>query len=255
LLAGQGNSKGVISDVKTRFLLGFVGIMLVVAIELGLRGNAGAPEQHGQARQAAETTATPANLAPATSDPLVPPIALAGSSESDPSVSPAGIAVAEAWAADFAHSRRAVFEPHGGQVCASGCAASRHPTDELTRSDFRRLLEEFAGQPMDETSLAFETLLYYGRQTSKLLAAQGSPGSPPLDPLRAAVLRRELQSTHATIEVRVVDEQGEVRSWLPPTHVPLDRRHVFPMETKRLQPLVTSGTVKRVGLHHLWTRL
>jgi hypothetical protein len=37
--------------------------------------------------------------------------------------------------------------------------------------------------------------------------------------------------------------------------VPLDRRHVFKMDTKDLPPLITSGTVKRVGLHHLWTRL
>jgi hypothetical protein len=46
-----------------------------------------------------------------------------------------------------------------------------------------------------------------------------------------------------------------VRSWLDPTEVPFDRRHVFEMEASGVQPLVTSGTVKRVGLYHLWTRL
>jgi len=37
--------------------------------------------------------------------------------------------------------------------------------------------------------------------------------------------------------------------------VPFDRRHVFEMKTNSLQPLVTSGTVKRVGLNHAWIRL
>ena len=40
-----------------------------------------------------------------------------------------------------------------------------------------------------------------------------------------------------------------------PERVPLDRRHVFELTPADLQPLVASGTVKRVGLHHIWTRL
>jgi len=52
-----------------------------------------------------------------------------------------------------------------------------------------------------------------------------------------------------------LDEAGEVRSWLPATRVPLDRRHEFDMEVHDVQRLITSGTVKRVGLDHLWTRL
>ena len=57
------------------------------------------------------------------------------------------------------------------------------------------------------------------------------------------------------MEVRVVDEHREIRCWLLPTSVPFDRRHVFELETANVQPLVVSGTVKRVGLNHLWTRL
>jgi len=153
---------------------------------------------------------------------------------------------------DFAHGDRAVFEPHGEQVCASGCAASRHPTTPLVTNEFHELLREFGRQPMSEDSPAFEKLLYYGKQTQQRLQRYGC-GS--LDPLREQVLKRELKKTHASVQIRLVDEHGEIRSWLPATPVPLDRRHVFDMEAKGVQPLVTSGTVKRVGLYHLWTRL
>lgn len=113
-------------------------------------------------------------------------------------------------------------------------------------------MAQFAREPIDETSPAFETLLYYGRQAKKFVDLLGTS---PLDPARADALRRELCRTHARISIRVLDEQGAARTWLRPTRVPLDRRHVFEMETDRVQALETSGTVKRVGLYHLWNRL
>lgn len=152
----------------------------------------------------------------------------------------------------FSPDKRALFEPHGEQVCASGCAVSRHPTKELTKTVFRQLLQQFMHEPISEDSQALETLLFYGRQTREMVKEYGIG---PLDPLRAAVLQEELTRTHAKIAIRVVDENGVVRSSLPLTSVPLDRRHVFSMDVNKVQPLVTSGTVKRVGLHHLWTRL
>ena len=153
---------------------------------------------------------------------------------------------------DFFSDERAFFEPHGEQVCASGCAVSRHPTKELTKTAFRQLLEQFEREPISEESHALETLLFFGRQTKELIM---SDGIGPLDSQRAAALQHELSRTHALISIRVVDENGVVRSSLPPTSVPLDRRHVFSMNVNEVQPLVTSGTVKRVGLYHLWTRL
>ena len=105
---------------------------------------------------------------------------------------------------------------------------------------------------MDESSFALESLLYFGRQTQALLKEEGDW---PLDPLRSDFLREQLRTTHAKIEIRLIDEHGEIRTWLPPTRVPFDRRHEFHMEVKNVQPLITSGTVKRVGLYHLWTRL
>lgn len=147
---------------------------------------------------------------------------------------------------------RALFEPHGEQVCASGCAVSRHPTEELSDASFEDLIQQYANEPMGEESQALETLLFFGPQSLQRLEQHGCG---VLDQQRFDFLRQELQRTHARIAIRVVDESGVVRTWLPSTRVPLDRRHVFTMDVQNVQPLVTSGTVKRVGLYHLWTRL
>jgi hypothetical protein len=235
--------------VKFRLLL--LVLLLTAALRL-VQQDSGAQSKRAEDAQSANAAARPnSKLA---SDPLVPPIQVTSNQSSARSgpESELHVPVVAVGPAEFAHSPRAIFEPHGHAVCASGCAASRHPTGKLSADAFRSLLAQFATEPVDETSLALETLLFYGRQTRDLLA---SHGSAPLDPLREAVLQRELQYTHATVEIRVVDEKGTVRSWLPPTRVPLDRRHVFAMEVRGVQPLVTSGTVKRVGLYHLWTRL
>ncbi|MBT4867594.1 MAG: hypothetical protein HON53_21035 [Planctomycetaceae bacterium] len=155
-------------------------------------------------------------------------------------------------APDFTADPRAAFHPHGPQVCASGCAASNHATPELSRNEFQQLLARYEQGPLDETNAALEALLFYGRQSTALLR-QLSPSSPMRK--HDEFLRRELKKTHAVLSFRIVDEQGIVRVEMTRTRVPLDRRHVFDMKTQGLQPLVTSGTVKRVGLHHLWTRL
>ena len=155
-------------------------------------------------------------------------------------------------APDFTAGPSAAFHPHGPQICASGCAASSHATPELNRNEFQRLLTRYEQGPLDETNEALEALLFYGRQSTALLRKLSPSG-----PMRKhdEFLRRELKKTHALLSFRIVDEQGIVRVEMKRTRVPLDRRHVFDMKTQGLQPLVTSGTVKRVGLHHLWTRL
>jgi hypothetical protein len=192
-------------------------------------------------------------------DSLVPPIKLDGFALSGDGGRPLGHHIEPGQGGlisvldfDFTSGQRAEFHAHGEKVCASGCAASSHPTEKLTEEVFRRLLSQYAHDPIDETSLALETLLYYGRQSQAMLRQLGGQ---PLDTLREEVLRKELTRQHAKVQIRVVDEEGEVRSSLPATRVPLDRRHVFSMKVNRVQPLVTSGTVKRVGLYHLWTRL
>ena len=153
---------------------------------------------------------------------------------------------------EFSLDSAAAFHPHGDKVCASGCALSNHPTEKLSHKTFEELIVECGQSRMDEHNIAFEALLYYGRQTRDFLEQDGFS---PLTTSQARILNRELLRTHALISIRVVDEQGEVRSFISKTRVPFDRRHVFAMETNNLQPLVTSGTVKRVGVHHMWTRL
>lgn len=169
-------------------------------------------------------------------DPLVPPIIIG---QSDTSSDP-----------------RAHFHPHGDQVCASGCAVSNHPTDTLSPEHFKRLMAQFAVDATNDLQAskkraALDTLLYFGVQTSSML--ERFPNF--IGGQNLTELQRHLKTTHARISIRVVDEYGATRSWIPPTRVPFDRRHVFEMETAELQPHVASGTVKRVGIDRLWTRL
>lgn len=198
-----------------------------------------------------ETTSVAASAPSGPIDPLVPAIRIPGLTNL-PDNQPALLFPSKLAVSEFDHSFRAHFHAHGSQVCASGCAASRHPTKKLTGETFAQLLDDFAQQPLSEQSPALENLCYFGRQARKRIEREGFG---PLDRHRAEFLWKELGRTHARISIRVIDEHGEIRTWTPPTLVPLDRRHVFEMETKNLQPLETSGTVKRVGLYHLWTRL
>jgi len=192
-----------------------------------------------------------------TVDPLVPPLILSAAPDSDLAIQatadkfPVSV-LQHGDGSRFDHDQGAFFHPHGEQVCSSGCAVSRHPTEQLTRSHFQRLLTSYESQPVTASGPALDELLFYGPQTAQLLRQHGTGD---LSAARADFLNRQLAFTHARIAIRVIDESGQRRSWQPPTVVPLDRRHVFEMQTDKLQPLVTSGTVKRVGLDHLWTRL
>lgn len=149
-------------------------------------------------------------------------------------------------------SPHAHAHPHGHELCASGCALSNHPTEKLSKTTFQRLISEFAAEPMSEDSEALESLLFYGSQTQKLAE---SVGTYPLDQRRAAFLSQQLHRNHAVVSFRIVDERNAIRATLAPTRVPLDIRHEFQVDRNRLQPMEASGTVKRVGLHHLWTRI
>jgi hypothetical protein len=239
--------------VRVRIYVVAIGLIVGITLKWGLASltasNANSLENRPYANN---NVAQKAALVDPHADPLVPPAVVPGLPPKFPTGFTPQPANPSALLNMFGHDPRALFHAHGQKVCASGCAASNHPTETLTKARFKQLMSEFSGQPIDETSLAYETLLYYGRQTSDLISSEGFG---KLDPLRARALWHELTRTHALIAIRVVDEFGEVRTSLPPTKVPFDRRHVFDMDTNRVQPLVTSGTVKRVGLYHLWTRL
>ena len=167
-------------------------------------------------------------------DPLVPPIR----TESD--------------AEPFTHDSGAVAHAHGDTICASGCAVSRHPTTRLTADAFRKLVAKYQQSAPTGKNRALEEILFFGRQSRQhwhTLRLQ------PIAPLWQLVLDEELEKTHALVSLRVIDESGDIRSKISHVRVPLDRRHIFKMQTKTHQSLITSGTVKRVGLDHLWTRL
>jgi hypothetical protein len=237
--------------MRTVLSLAAAGLLAVAVWQL-LSGN-----QHETTPEVVVTPSETRAVDPALDDALVPPIDLGGVNPNSPAGlvghGPSGSHTGLVSLLDtFNPDPRASFHPHGEKVCASGCAASNHPTETLTRERFEQLLRRYAVEPMDETSLAFETLLYFGRQTRDML---GKQSAAVLDPLREEVLRLELDRTHVKISIRLVDEEGEVRANLPPTKVPFDRRHEFTLDTHRVQPLITSGTIKRVGLYHLWTRL
>lgn len=174
-------------------------------------------------------------------DPLIPPVPLDVPSGSWP------------MSTDFSHDVTASFHGHGDRICASGCSLSRHPTDKLTKRRFMQLLKQCASAELNADNIAFETLLYFGRQTTSMIS---SYGTPCLSHEESSILLHELSRQHVRVSIRVVDQRGQQRSWVDEVRVPLDRRHVFEMKTNRLPPpLVTSGTVKRVGQDHLWTRL
>lgn len=167
----------------------------------------------------------------------------------DPLVPPFSIDIA---ANPFKHDQEALPHGHGENLCASGCAASRHPTAPLTKDAFRQLLVAYQQSAPTANNVPLEKILFYGRQSRQHWNIQQTTS---IDPLWRMVLDEELEKTHVFILLRILDESGDIRSTLTNVRVPLDRRHVFTMQTNNLQPLVTSGTVKRVGLDHLWTRL
>ena len=145
------------------------------------------------------------------------------------------------------------LEPHGEALCASGCALSRHPTPELSQEKFDQLLKAYSQEEMSEESQALEELLFYGTQTKSFLSASDKQN---LDTERLTFLENELQKERVVAEFRIIDEEDSVRVSLPPTTVNLDRRYVFePLHTENFQPPEASGTIKRVGLNHVWQRI
>lgn len=151
------------------------------------------------------------------------------------------------------HSQRhrATDHPHGDQICASGCAVSRHPTPALSDERFAELIASYQEAPCDRESSALDALIFYGSQTMGKLASAG--GS--LDAEHREFLTQQLQATECVLQLRVIDTEGNEPIFLPPTPVPQHVRQEFVMQVRDYQPTITSGTVKRVGLKHAWQRL
>ncbi len=166
-------------------------------------------------------------------------------------VAPVELSVAAPPTSGVRDSSRATSHPHGDQVCASGCAASRHPTPPLSRNRFRELVAAFGQEEASSDSVSLDELIFYGPQTLGLL----ENGQVHLSKGHVARLQRELAIEEMLVELRVVDERGVVRVSLPPTRVPQHIRQEFAMSVADFQPTITSGTIKRVGVKHAWQRL
>ncbi|MCZ6602546.1 MAG: hypothetical protein O6952_06040 [Planctomycetota bacterium] len=142
--------------------------------------------------------------------------------------------------------------PSDPQGCAAGCAAIAIPNPDLTHDEFEDLLVRLAREPLNEMSPALETLLFYGPKAARHLATHGAAA---LDNARARFLEKELARQEIWVSMRVVDEKGTVRVSMAPTRIPLgERRHLRVEEATDLQPPEFTGTVRRVGLNHIWTR-
>ena len=121
-----------------------------------------------------------------------------------------------------------------------------------TAEEFARLLNEWLAEPIAAPSLPLETLLYHGAHTRALL---GTLPSETLPTDRQAFLDAELERSRAAIEVRLVDEAGNLRGQLESTGIALGvPSHLHMQGTGNLGPVELSGRVRRVGLHHLWSR-
>lgn len=133
----------------------------------------------------------------------------------------------------------------------SSCGDARHPTAHLSKEEYDTLIAQYAREPVDASG-ALDALCYYGVQT-RLMIEQHGTGE--LGPERASFLREEIRRTHVYVSFRAVDEHGVVRVRMDDRMIPLDRRMHHPVdEAVKVSPLEISGTFKRVGLHHIWTR-
>jgi len=144
--------------------------------------------------------------------------------------------------------------PTSTEICATGCAAASSGREQLSPGGFERLLASWAEDgATPKGAQALDTLLFHGDRTAQL-GAQLGYGS--LTPERASLLRQELGRRHALLSVRLVNASGAERLYLGPARVPLgEKQHIIATRTSDLQPPEVSGTVRRVGVDHLWARL
>ncbi|MFT7521332.1 MAG: hypothetical protein ACI9MC_003483 [Kiritimatiellia bacterium] len=146
---------------------------------------------------------------------------------------------------------RALTEADKPFDCASGCDKDGHDyIGTLASEDYRSLRDELAKLPVDADSDAFDSLLYYGEQTSTWLQAE--PGDLSKDHLDR--LNHELSRTQAVVQMRLVGDDGTPWAQLLETEVPLGDKQHLALDVQNVQAIETSGTVVRTTKDHLWAR-
>ncbi len=134
--------------------------------------------------------------------------------------------------------------------CKAGCGDARHPTKILSVKEFHRLVAEYESEPRTGGK-ALDALCYYGGQTLGFMDSEEFT----LDVSKRALLKHELQKDQALLSVRLIDADGNVCLSMLEHRVPLgERNHLHVDSTTIATPPIISGTVKRVGLHHIWAR-
>lgn len=137
--------------------------------------------------------------------------------------------------------------------CKTSCSLGDQ-TDEvhLTVDEVAFWMGEWNEQPVDLSSEAIDTLLFYFHDTEHALSTLEEL---PLDAEHEAALRRELARDEVIVEMRLLDEDGIERGHMGPERIPLkEKQHLVFAGTGSLKHLETGGKVKRVGLGHLWSR-
>lgn len=137
------------------------------------------------------------------------------------------------------------------EACQTGCSLAKHDIPPFRRGDFEKALRAYARDPATAPGEALEKLLFYGKETRSYIARHGT-GALPAEHL--AFLTRELRRRHAIVEIRMIDESGQVRVAYGPQRVPLGQKEHLQPKVRDLQPLEINGTVMRTGLYHLWSR-
>ncbi len=137
------------------------------------------------------------------------------------------------------------------EKCTTSCSLAKHKIPDFTPYDFEKTLAAYAAQPASEVSDELEKLLFYGIDTKEYLSEVGHAGLPTA---HLEFLKRELTRDHATVELRLVDDNEVVRVSYGPTSVPLGaKQHLAPVG-EDLQAMEFNGTVMRTGVNYLWSR-
>lgn len=142
-------------------------------------------------------------------------------------------------------------DKEGKEKCTTSCSLAKHKIPDFTPYDFEQTLAAYAARPATEVSEELEKLLFYGLDTKEYLKSVGH-GELPAGHL--AYLQSELKRDHATVEIRLVDDNEVVRVSYGPTSVPLGaKQHLAPVG-EDLQAMEFNGTVMRTGVNYLWSR-
>ena len=137
-------------------------------------------------------------------------------------------------------------------TCGAGCSAVPVKNEGIPDADLDAWLSRYAAEDPTAPTSPLETLLFHRDATLRRLS---SADAPPLDDAHLEALTEELEQTGVTIEFRVVDDAGRVRVAHGGTDVPFGTKvHVHADRHDDPEPVELGGRVRRVGLHHYWTR-